>query len=120
VRIFRQQIALGTGPAYAEKAADWVTDKGRMKFARTTYRSLNAVDAELAKKTFLAHAGFYRACLILLFSPSTPRRLLISKPVAPSRPHRPPHDRQGSQPRALRGAPGLMALSVAYLAAFRK
>jgi hypothetical protein len=64
-----------------------------MKFARTTYRSLNAVDAELAKKTFLDHAGFYRACLILLFSPSTPRRLLILKPAAPSRPHRPPHDR---------------------------
>lgn len=28
------QIALSTGSEYAQKAAEWVTDKGRMKFCR--------------------------------------------------------------------------------------
>lgn len=37
----------------------WVVDKGRMKMCRTIYRALYKVAPELAKKTFLAHAGFY-------------------------------------------------------------
>ena len=39
--------------------ADWVINKGRMKFCRPVFRLLDKVDPELAKKTFKEHASFY-------------------------------------------------------------
>ncbi|GAA5989171.1 hypothetical protein JCM11641_002547 [Rhodosporidiobolus odoratus] len=38
---------------YAKEAAVWIRGQGRMKYARPTYRAINGVDPELAKKTFL-------------------------------------------------------------------
>ncbi|GJN94354.1 hypothetical protein Rhopal_007428-T1 [Rhodotorula paludigena] len=47
------------GGFYAKEAAEWVRRQGRMKYCRPIYRSLNTVDPELAKKTFLEYGvGF--------------------------------------------------------------
>lgn len=53
------EIALKSSADYAEKAAEWVVSKGRMKFCRPVFRLLNEQAPELAKKTFMEHAGFY-------------------------------------------------------------
>ncbi|WWC71745.1 leukotriene A-4 hydrolase/aminopeptidase [Kwoniella pini CBS 10737] len=53
------EIALKSGPEYAESAAKWVINKGRMKFCRPVFRLLNEQTPELAKKIFLKHANFY-------------------------------------------------------------
>jgi leukotriene-A4 hydrolase len=77
------RIALRSGPEYAKAAAsefpslihpsfwsiprarghtdaiDWVTDKGRMKFCRPTYRGIFAQDPQLAIRTFTANFEFY-------------------------------------------------------------
>lgn len=74
------RIALRSGPEYAKDAAsrsniasqgillsegtgltgaEWVTNKGRMKFCRPTYRGIFNQDPELAKKTFMKHVDFY-------------------------------------------------------------
>ncbi|WVQ82071.1 leukotriene A-4 hydrolase/aminopeptidase [Cryptococcus sp. DSM 104549] len=53
------EIALKSGPEYADSAAAWVITKGRMKFCRPVFRLLNEQAPELAKKTFLEHSGFY-------------------------------------------------------------
>ena len=68
------RIALRSGPEYAKEAActsrltllgiaanqsAWVTNKGRMKFCRPTYRGIFAQDPELAIRTFKAHMDFY-------------------------------------------------------------
>jgi leukotriene-A4 hydrolase len=67
------RIALRSGPEYAKEAActspfwwydttdksAWVTNKGRMKFCRPTYRGIFAQDPELAIRTFKAHMEFY-------------------------------------------------------------
>ncbi|WWC63102.1 leukotriene A-4 hydrolase/aminopeptidase [Kwoniella dejecticola CBS 10117] len=53
------EVALKSGPEYAEAAAAWVINKGRMKFCRPVFRLLNEQTPELAKKTFLKHANFY-------------------------------------------------------------
>ncbi|WWC90899.1 leukotriene A-4 hydrolase/aminopeptidase [Kwoniella dendrophila CBS 6074] len=53
------EVALKSGPEYAESAAAWVINKGRMKFCRPVFRLLNEQKPELAKKTFLKHANFY-------------------------------------------------------------
>lgn len=42
---------------------EWVTNKGRMKFCRPTYRGIFSQDEELAKKTFLKHVDFYVSCV---------------------------------------------------------
>ncbi|RSH81372.1 hypothetical protein EHS25_006904 [Saitozyma podzolica] len=57
LRFYR--VALKSGKEYAEDAAEWVTNKGRMKFCRPIYRLLNQQTPELARKTFLKHAAFY-------------------------------------------------------------
>ncbi|EGF98245.1 uncharacterized protein MELLADRAFT_96062 [Melampsora larici-populina 98AG31] len=44
---------------FTQQASKWVSDKGRMKFARPTYRALYKVDSELAQKTFKANENFY-------------------------------------------------------------
>lgn len=53
------EIALKSSADYAQKAAEWVISKGRMKFCRPVFRLLNEQAPELAKKTFMEHAGFY-------------------------------------------------------------
>ncbi|KAL7415639.1 peptidase family M1-domain-containing protein [Mrakia frigida] len=53
------EIALASGDAYAQQAAVWVQDKGRMKFCRPIFVAINKVAPELAKSTFKEHAGFY-------------------------------------------------------------
>ncbi|GAA5821062.1 hypothetical protein JCM11251_001944 [Rhodosporidiobolus azoricus] len=50
-------LALKAG-MYAKEAAAFVITVGRMKYVRPIYRSLNEVDSELAKKTFLANGKF--------------------------------------------------------------
>ncbi|BGP20088.1 hypothetical protein JCM10213_002662 [Rhodosporidiobolus nylandii] len=40
---------------YAKEASVWVRNKGRMKYARPTYRAINEVDPKLAKDTFEKH-----------------------------------------------------------------
>ncbi|GAA96251.1 uncharacterized protein L969DRAFT_100748 [Mixia osmundae IAM 14324] len=49
---------------YLQEAADWVTDKGRMKFCRPIYRGLAKNDLELARRTFLEHEAFYHAIAV--------------------------------------------------------
>lgn len=46
--------------------------------SRTTYKSLSKVDPDLAKKTFLAHAGFYRTSASR--PPGSPHRTPESDP----------------------------------------
>ncbi|KAK4685307.1 leukotriene-A4 hydrolase, partial [Tremellales sp. Uapishka_1] len=53
------EVALKSGPEYAQDAADWVINKGRMKYCRPIYKLLYKVRPALAKKTFLDHASFY-------------------------------------------------------------
>ncbi|GAA5864072.1 hypothetical protein JCM8547_005126 [Rhodosporidiobolus lusitaniae] len=51
-------LALKAGEC-AEEASVWVRNKGRMKYARPTYRALNDVNPTLAKETFLKYGkGF--------------------------------------------------------------
>ncbi|ORY35363.1 peptidase family M1-domain-containing protein [Naematelia encephala] len=59
IRLRFYQVALKSGPEYADKAAAWVVNKGRMKFCRPVYRLLFQQKPDLAKKTFLEHAAFY-------------------------------------------------------------
>ncbi|ORX38697.1 peptidase family M1-domain-containing protein [Kockovaella imperatae] len=59
VRLRFYQIALKSGPEYAEDAAKWVVDKGRMKFCRPIFRLLKQQTPELAQKTFMEHKDFY-------------------------------------------------------------
>lgn len=52
---------------FCKDAAQWVADKGRMKFARPVYRALFKVEPDLARKTFRDHADFYHPiCRALL------------------------------------------------------
>lgn len=75
IRLRFYVIALRSGKDYAEKAAsesralwrlitradvaEWVINKGRMKFCRPIFRLLLDVDPELARRTFKEHASFY-------------------------------------------------------------
>ncbi|WWD18897.1 leukotriene A-4 hydrolase/aminopeptidase [Kwoniella shandongensis] len=59
IRLRFYEIALKSGPKYAEDAAVWVINKGRMKYCRPVFRLLNEQTPELAKKTFTDHASFY-------------------------------------------------------------
>jgi leukotriene-A4 hydrolase len=49
---------------FASDNAEWVTNKGRMKFCRPIYRLLLDVNPELAIKTFKDHASFYVSRLL--------------------------------------------------------
>ncbi|OCF30838.1 leukotriene A-4 hydrolase/aminopeptidase [Kwoniella heveanensis BCC8398] len=53
------ETALKSGPEYAEAAAAWVINKGRMKFNRPIFRLLNEQKPELAKKTFMDNESFF-------------------------------------------------------------
>ncbi|WVO17684.1 leukotriene A-4 hydrolase/aminopeptidase [Cryptococcus depauperatus] len=53
------EIALKSGSEYAEKAAAWVVNKGRMKFCRPVYRLLYKQVPDLAQQTFKEHEEFY-------------------------------------------------------------
>ncbi|CAH7686222.1 hypothetical protein BY996DRAFT_4597907 [Phakopsora pachyrhizi] len=44
---------------YCGRAADWIKDKGRMKFVRPIYKALFKVDPELAVNTFKQNYDFY-------------------------------------------------------------
>jgi len=52
-------VGLQSGAEYAQAAADWVADKGRMKFCRPIYRLLHARAPALARRTFAARRSFY-------------------------------------------------------------
>jgi len=58
IRLRWYAVALKAGE-FAGEAAGWVKDKGRMKFARPTYKALFRIDRELARKTFRENAAFY-------------------------------------------------------------
>ncbi|KAI5450536.1 Leucyl aminopeptidase yscIV [Naganishia albida] len=59
IRLRWYGLTLPAGTEYAESAAAWVVDQGRMKMCRTVYRLLYAVAPKLAQDTFKAHAAFY-------------------------------------------------------------
>ncbi|KAK8854951.1 leukotriene A-4 hydrolase/aminopeptidase [Kwoniella newhampshirensis] len=59
IRLRFYELALKSGPEYAEDAAGWVISRGRMKFCRPIFRLLNQQTPELARKTFREHAAFY-------------------------------------------------------------
>ncbi|MBW0519591.1 hypothetical protein O181_059306 [Austropuccinia psidii MF-1] len=66
IRLRWYAIALKSS-CFCKNAAQWVVDKGRMKFARPTYRALYKVEPELAQDTFKKHAAFYHPiCRALL------------------------------------------------------
>ncbi|KAG0143065.1 hypothetical protein CROQUDRAFT_661720 [Cronartium quercuum f. sp. fusiforme G11] len=58
IRLRWYAIALKAG-AFTDRAAGWVKNKGRMKFARPTYRALYKVDPSLAQQTFKDNEAFY-------------------------------------------------------------
>ncbi|TIB91004.1 hypothetical protein E3Q06_00076 [Wallemia mellicola] len=59
IRFRFYMLALTTGSTYVHSAAEWVSRQGRMKFCRPLFRSLNKVDSDTAKKTFLDNQSFY-------------------------------------------------------------
>ncbi|KZV89070.1 hypothetical protein EXIGLDRAFT_838751 [Exidia glandulosa HHB12029] len=63
-RFYSVALSGPAAPDYAKSAAEWVVDKrtgvkGRMKFCRPLFRSLNAVDSELAKETWTKNASSF-------------------------------------------------------------
>ena len=92
IRLRFYQVALKSGPEYAESAAGmsiclgssirqaasrsvfadapaaWVINKGRMKFCRPIFRLLHQQAPELAKKTFMEHKDFFVSLRIVFFS----------------------------------------------------
>ncbi|KAA1086418.1 hypothetical protein PGTUg99_004839 [Puccinia graminis f. sp. tritici] len=82
IRLRWYSVSLKSG-CYCQDAATWVSNKGRMKFARPVYRALFKVEPELARKTFEDNSDFYhpicRALLsdFILFLPSYRRVRLL-------------------------------------------
>lgn len=66
IRLRWYSISLKSG-CFCPDAATWVSNKGRMKFARPVYRALFKVEPELARKTFRENMEFYHPiCRALL------------------------------------------------------
>ncbi|EFP83266.1 uncharacterized protein PGTG_09219 [Puccinia graminis f. sp. tritici CRL 75-36-700-3] len=66
IRLRWYSVSLKSG-CYCQDAATWVSNKGRMKFARPVYRALFKVEPELARKTFKDNSDFYHPiCRALL------------------------------------------------------
>ncbi|WFD00909.1 leukotriene-A4 hydrolase [Malassezia yamatoensis] len=58
VRFFELALAVKNS-GYEQKAADWVKDKGRMKYCRAVFKALYKADPDLARKSFKENQSFY-------------------------------------------------------------